>query len=325
MPVRKGNITAGICHVLLFLLVMFSMSGCAALMGKRVQPVEEVLETSLAKTRLSSPYTDDIGGVRADGYQLVTILTYHDVKDKPRSLMHVSPENFNRQMAYLKDNGYNVISLEHLYQFMNLERGLPEKSVIVTFDDGWRSVYTKAYPILKQYGFRATIFVYTDFLRGKGALTWDMMNEMSDNGMDIQVHSKTHEMKIPWKRKGETEQAYSRRLRNELVMPKEMVEKRIGKPVEFIAYPYGQYDVTLIEKAREYGYNGGLTVFGATVMNGKRARGRANPVFVHPFEINRVQVLSGTSIEKFARQLRTFKRVDIYDGRYDNLFDAQGQ
>ncbi len=317
-------------NLLLLCLFLLVLSGCASLKGKpdarpAIKPVEEVLATSLAKTRLSSPFTDDIGGVRADGYQIVTILTYHALRDKPSSLMHVRPGEFEKQMAYLKENGYSVIPLKQFYEFIRLERGLPEKSVIITFDDGWRSVYTKAYPVLKKYDFPATIFIYTDFLNAANwrALTWEMMNEMSSGGVDIQVHSKTHEMKIPWKKKGETEESYRRRLTDELQMPKELTEKKIGKPVHYIAYPYGQYNDTFLEYVEQSGYDGGLTVFGATVRNGVVVRQRGNPVFTDPYEVNRVQILSGSTIRKFAGKLKYFHREAIYDGRYDDLFDIE--
>ena len=291
-------------------------------MGKTEKPVEDVLETSIAKTRLSSPFTDDTGGIRADGYQLVTILTYHAIREKPRSLMHITPEDFEEQMAYLKENNFNVISIEKFFEFVDLKRGLPEKSVVITFDDGWRSVYTKAYPILRKYGLTATIFVYTDFLSSgnKSALTWEMMKEMREYGMNIQVHSKTHALKIPWKKQGETEKVFMQRIKKELADPKAIVEKNLGKTVNYIAYPYGQYNDFFIKSAKGYGYEGGLTVFGATAKEGIIVRKKGNPVFTDPFEVNRVQVLSGTKLNKFIKKLRTFKTEKIYDGQYDHLF-----
>ena len=315
--------------------LIISVTGCAALKigpapeptpGPEGKPVERILEKPLIMSRLSSPFTYDTGGIRADGYQLVTILTYHDIRETSRSQMQVTQQEFEEQMSYLHANGYRVISLESFYNFINLRQGVPDKSVVITFDDGWNSIYTAGYPILKKYGFPATIFIYTDFISpgNKMALTWDMMREMSAGGIDIQVHSRTHEQDMPWKREAETEQDYRKRLDSELLLPKNLVEQQIGKRIKYIAYPYGQFNDTFIETARKAGYEGGLTVFGATVDDGEVVRKRDNPVFNKPFKVNRVQILAGTPLEKFISKLKSFQPEIVYDGRYDDLLDLKG-
>jgi len=324
-----------ICKAAFLPLLIISFAGCAAVkvepapepaVKPEAKPEERIMEEPLEWSRLSSPYTYDTGGVRADGYQLVTILTYHDIRETSRSQMQVTSQEFEEQMSYLHNNGYSVISLDRFYSFLNLRQGIPDKSVVITFDDGWRAVYTTAYPILKKYGFPATIFIYTDFISpgNRMALTWDMMREMSIGGIDIQVHSRTHEMNIPWKREGETEQQYRSRLDNEILIPKDMVEQQIGKRIKYLAYPYGQFNDTLIQAARKAGYDGGLTVFGATIDDGEVVRKRDNPVFNKPFEVNRVQVLGGTPLERFISKLKSFEPEPVYDGRYDNLLDLKG-
>ncbi len=284
------------------------------------------MEGPLVWSRLSSPFTYDTGGIKADGYQLVTILTYHDIKAPSRSQMQVTPKEFEEQMSYLNANGYRVISLDDFFDFINLRQGVPDNSVVITFDDGWRSVYTTAYPILKKYGFPATIFIYTDFISpgNRTALTWDMMKELSAGGIDIQVHSRTHEQDMPRKREAETEQGYRKRLDNELLVPKNLAEQQVGKRIKYIAYPYGQFNDDFIQLARNAGYEGGLTVFGATVKDGEVVRKRDNPVFVKPFEVSRVQVLAGTSLRKFISKLKSFHPEPVYDGRYDDLLDLKG-
>lgn len=325
----------GTIKALILPILVLSITGCATVkveptpepeVRPEARPEERIMEEPMAWSRLSSPFTYDTGGVKADGYQLVTILTYHDIRETSRSQMQVTAQEFEEQMAYLHNNGYKVISLESFYNFINLRQGIPEKSVVITFDDGWRAVYTTAYPILKKYKFSATIFIYTDFISpgNKMALTWDMMREMSADGLDIQVHSRTHEPNIPWKREGETEQQYRSRLDSELLIPKNMAEQQLGKRIKYIAYPYGQYNDTLIEAARKAGYEGGLTVFGATVDNGEVVRKRDNPVFNKPFEVNRVQILAGTPLGRFISKLQSFQPEPVYDGRYDNLLDLKG-
>ncbi len=302
----------GFVKFFLVLTAILLTAGCALVQGKPESAAGQTSPSFL-------PY--DIGGVRPDGYQVVTILTYHDIREKPRSPMQITPKAFDEQMAYLKNSDFHVISLEDFFNFINLRHGLPEKSVVITFDDGWRSVYTKAYPILKKYGLPATVFIYTDFIsrHNRGALDWKILREMNENGIDVEAHSKTHKMGIPWKKRGETEEDFRKRLDQELLVPKNLIKQHLGKDVKYIAYPYGQFSRILIKAAESYGYEGGLTVVGATVQGGAIITKRGNPAFIDPFEINRVQILSGTSLEKFKRKLRSFKRKRVYDGRYDYL------
>src|SRR6185369_9796043 len=90
-------------------------------------------------------------------------------------------------------NGYKVLALKDLPAFLQGERALPAKTVVLTFDDGYESVYRHAFPVLRKHGFTATVFVYTDFVGAGDALTWSQIQEMHASGLvDIQAHSKTH-------------------------------------------------------------------------------------------------------------------------------------
>ena len=248
-------------------------------------------------SKIPPPYP--IGRVKADGYQLVPILCYHDFGKKSRGPIQLTAKEFQEQMEYLKKSGFKVITLESFFNFINMQEGLPEKSVVITIDDGWRFVYTIAYPILKRYGFPATLFIYTDFIsnHSPAALTWEMIKEMSENGIDIQAHSKSHQRDMPWKKENET-----------------------GKEVKYIAYTYGQFNEAFIQAAKMYGYKGGLTVAGAKVKKGIRVKQTVNHLFVDPFEVRRVQIIAKRGLKRFAKKLKIFRHEIIYDGRYDNVF-----
>jgi peptidoglycan/xylan/chitin deacetylase (PgdA/CDA1 family) len=123
---------------------------------------------------------------------------------------------FERQMQHLKDNNYRVISLADFLQFLNYNQKLPNRSVIITIDDGYLSTYDIAYPILKQFDYSAVIFVYTDFVGvGKSALSWDQTREMKDNGIEIGSHTLSHS-DLTKKLEGETNKAYLQRVKREL-------------------------------------------------------------------------------------------------------------
>lgn len=308
-------------RVLPFLVCLAVTAGCAHLLDTSVD--RSTASAEIAAEPLVEPERfDRMAGVNADGYEMVTILNYHDFREVSQSPLQITPNQFDEQMRYLKENGFNVISLENFYDFIDLKFKPPEKAVVITIDDGWRSTYTVAYPILRKYGFPATIFIYTDFIsvQSPGALTWDMLKEMMQNGVDVQAHSKTHQFKIPWKKEEETEEAYQKRIEKELAFPMEVIQKRLGNKVQYIAYPFGQFSEAFVQAARKIGYRGGLTVTGATVKEGAIIKKRGNPVFVDPFEVRRVQILGGTRLTEFAKKLKPYEEQKIYDGRYDYLF-----
>ena len=96
-------------------------------------------------------------------------------------------------MRYLKEQGYRVISLSEFHEFLSLRRQLPRRSVVITFDDGYKSFMQYAYPLLKQLGFTATLFVYTDYVgAGRNALNWDDLTKLDADGFQVEGHSKTH-------------------------------------------------------------------------------------------------------------------------------------
>ena len=157
----------------------------------------------------------------------VLVLNYHMVNRMFISLA-IEPEDFDWQMKYLVEHGYHTISPDELYD------------------------YTTAYPILKKYNLKATIFVVTGFLgKRKGYLTWDQLREMEKNGITVESHTVTH-APLP--------QLSDERIREELVESKRQAEKELGHPIEFIAYPTGVHDLHIADIAKEAGYKGGFTV-----------------------------------------------------------------
>src|SRR6185312_10355483 len=103
----------------------------------------------------------------------------------------------------------HVISLREFVEFTRLGRQLPQRSVVLTFDDGYRSFRQYAYPVLKELGFPGTLFVYTDYVgAGRNALSWQELRELAAEGFDVQAHSKTHgDLR---RQSGEAEDAYDR-------------------------------------------------------------------------------------------------------------------
>jgi peptidoglycan/xylan/chitin deacetylase (PgdA/CDA1 family) len=237
-------------------------------------------------------------GVEPRGYQLVPILCYHGMGPQARGRLLMSASAFEEQMRYLKREGYRVITLRQYLDFAALRRQLPRKTVVLTFDDGWKSFKEHAYPILKELGFPATLFIYTDFVGARIAMTWPELKELAQEGFDIQAHSKTHgDMR---RKPGEPDDEYNRRMQSELVQPLGLFQQRLGQVPTILAYPYGAHDEDVVKRTREAGYVAALDV-----------RRQGNPSFTPPLTIHRAQIYSEMSLEDFARNLTVFSEEAI--------------
>ena len=186
----------------------------------------------------------------AEGSKIL-VLNYHQIQNSPTSLS-IPPADFDEQMHYLYSHGYVSITPDELYSGLNGEIELPPKPVLITFDDGYADNYTNAFPILKYYGMRATIFVIPAFVGVySNYLTWDEMREMEDNGITIESHT-MHHYKL--------EELPDDEIRSELLNSKLKIEEELGHPVEFLAYPTGTYNLHIAGIAKEVGYKGAFTI-----------------------------------------------------------------
>ena len=231
-------------------------------------------------------------GVQPDRVQLVPILCYHRL-GSGSSKMVVSPANFEAQMAWLVRNDYRVVRLGDLAAFLAGAQALPQRAVVVTFDDGYESVHRHAFPVLKKYGLPATAFVYTDFLGGGDALTWSQLQEMQASGLvDVQSHSKSHRNLIE-RRPGETDDRYRANIDTEMRVPREMLERRLSPlKVRHLAYPFGDANDIVLESASRNGFE-----LAATVAPG------GNPFYAQPLLLRRTMIFGDMSLEVFKSKL----------------------
>lgn len=238
-------------------------------------------------------------GVEPTGYQLVPVLVYHNLGAQAKGRLVLAARSFEEQMRYLKQEGYRVVSLSELVEFTALRRQLPRKSVVLTFDDGYKAFRDLAYPVLKELGFTATLFVYTDYVgAGRNALSWQELRQLADEGFEIHAHSKTHGdlRRVP----GESEAQFARRMEVELEQPLGLFQRHLGRRSHLLAYPYGRQDDDVIKKMKEYGYVAAFTV-----------RRQGSPSFVHPLRIHRSQIYSEMTIEEFVKNLDVFHQEEL--------------
>jgi peptidoglycan/xylan/chitin deacetylase (PgdA/CDA1 family) len=189
-----------------------------------------------------------------------TVLCYHIVESPSDPRMEISRDTFRQQLQYLEMTGYNVIPLRHLHEFVTGKRAsIPKNAVVITIDDGWRSTYTEAWPELKKRGMPFTVFIYPKIIgQTANALTWKQIREMSDAGVDIQSHSLSHPY-LTKRRHRLTDEAYATWVHKELAESRRILEKETGRKVEFLAYPYGDYDDRVASHAKLAGYSAALT------------------------------------------------------------------
>ena len=173
------------------------------------------------------------------------ILLYHHIaKTESQNSYFVSPEIFDSQMEWLKNNGYHIISLDKLYRAAKEQDTLPDKPIVITFDDSLFDQYKNGFPILKKYGFPATFFVKLNNI-GKGGLTYKMLREMAEAGMTIGSHSINHN------NMAKMDPDISR---EELVGSKKILENNLGIEINFFSYPGGAYSEQTIVAVKEAGY-----------------------------------------------------------------------
>lgn len=219
----------------------------------------------------------------------VPILMYHYISEPPpgsdiyRVDLSVSPNSFRQQMAYLKDNGYTTIDFYELSTAIVAHTELPEKPILLTFDDGYLDNYEAAFPILQEFGFKGTFFVVTEFIDTgrEGYMTWEMIEEMSRSGQRIESHSKTHPDLAAKSRDG---------LIYEILGSQETLTAHIGYRPRYFCYPGGTYTEETIQVLRELDYWGAVTTENGTWHG-----------FNDRFEWRRVRMRNTTSIEEFAR------------------------
>lgn len=180
-----------------------------------------------------------------DPSKRITILMYHYVDTDPTNEMKVPKEKFREQMKYLKDSGFTVLSLDEIYSHYMEGKKIPDKCIAVTFDDGYMDNYTNAYPVLKEFGFKATIFMIGSKINTPRHLTSEQIKELDKNGISIEGHTVNHPRlsELPYYKQYE-----------ELSVSKNTLEEILGRKVKYIAYPYGDYDDDTILAAHELGY-----------------------------------------------------------------------
>ena len=199
----------------------------------------------------------------ADDGVRVSVLGYHEFSENQEpTAMRIPTGTFRKQMEAIADLGIPVIDMETFLKWKRGEEELPPRSILITIDDGWKSVYTDAFPVLKEHGFPFTLYLYKNYVDGGGrALTSEMIREMQKHGATIGSHSVSHPRPSMVKAEAAKDEAsFNTYLTKELGESKTFLEDLFGQEVTTYAYPGGYYDPAMFPIADELGYQCLFTV-----------------------------------------------------------------
>jgi len=175
--------------------------------------------------------------------QAAVVLQYHHVSDTTPGATSVTPERFREHMDYLAEWDFEVVPLETLVELLREGQALPDRTVAITFDDAYESVYDTAFPLLKKRGWPFTVFVNTaplDAHKG-GFVSWEQLREMAKAGASIANHSTEHNH-LQRLKPGESRKQWRERIRVEVMDAEQRIREQTGQSHRILAYPYGEYD-----------------------------------------------------------------------------------
>jgi len=223
----------------------------------------------------------------------VPVLMYHEIYSENKkdrkfqrySSCYITLDQFEEQMSYLSINNYKTLSSKALLRLVQKNKkyisDFLKKVVIITFDDGYIGNYTHAYPIMRKYNMNAIIFVIVNRIGTEGFMSWNQLQELRKNGIDVQSHTMSHRP---------LEMLSSDHVILELINSKGIIEKKLDTPVKFLSYPQGSYNAKIQKIAREVGFEGGFT----------SDIGYLNYP-IRPFRLNRIEIRQRFNISDFIK------------------------
>ncbi len=245
----------------------------------------------------------------------VPILMYHSISTQATSRFRqfaVPQGQFAEHMFYLYEHAYTPISVTRLVQALfsgnTASTALPERPIIITFDDGFADFYTGALPVLKQYGFTATLYIATAFVNGtsrwlqregeakRPMVSWDQVTEISAQGIECGAHSH-HHLQLDTLPQGVA--------REEIVQSKRILEDHLGLEISSFAYPFGYSSPMVRQLVRDAGFTSACAV--------KHALSSATS---DPFALARLMVHADTSVNVFATLLNSGRSASLLTTMY---------
>ena len=245
-------------------------------------PEEQAIEKKLQESAMLATAAPDPDIPKAPEFELnkssvVSILGYHDFRERGGSPMLMAAPKFREQMQAIKDSKIPVIPLSDVMAWKKGEKNIPEEAIVITMDDGWEGVHTYAYPVLRDFGFPFTIYLYKKYVNiGGRSMSWDQIKEMMQHGCEIGSHSVSHESLKKRPKGTKTDADFQQWILSELKDSREFLEQNLKIKCTSFAYPFGIFDEAVMETGLQIGYESLVTVNGQKVTwdtpNGKLGR-----------------------------------------------------
>ncbi|MDO8740585.1 MAG: polysaccharide deacetylase family protein [Candidatus Woesearchaeota archaeon] len=224
----------------------------------------------------------------------IPVLMYHEIAPVIKNKWTISPSMFREQINYLVKNKFQAITPDDIYEFLVNNKNLPEKPIMLTFDDGREGTKKYAAPLLEENNFNAVFYITSDWADGKNIpeseaysafMSWNDIQELSEKGFVIGCHGKTH---------NDLTKSDENSLNDEIKNSKNIIEEKINKKVEDFSYPYGLFNENVVKKVEESGYKTAVTI-----------RSTLNNKFLPPLELSRRWVTNDVFLGKFIKLLAT--------------------
>lgn len=203
---------------------------------------------------ITDPTVQEMSALKKDRNQNLSIpvFMYHSISTSRNNPLCVSSAQFEKQLRTLIEGGFTPITATELNTAYQMGTQLPRNPFVITFDDGYTDNYTRAFPILKKYNAKATIFVITSLIsQGKWYLTWDQLREMEESGLvDIESHTVNHY---------DLNTLSKTQVKKELLGSRTILEEKLHKPVEIFCYPAGKFNPQIVTMLKESGYKMSFT------------------------------------------------------------------
>ncbi|BCS95871.1 polysaccharide deacetylase [Desulfoluna limicola] len=189
------------------------------------------------------------------GTDSAVIFMYHRFGDSRYPSTNVRMDQFKAQLAYLEEGGFHVAPLGEVAAALKKGEALQEKTVVITMDDAYATVYDNAWPLLKEKGWPFTVFVATDAVdrNSREYMSWDQMREMKQHGVQFGNHTATHPYMVRMEA-GETEAQWRDRLTADVRKGQRRLEEELGETPLLFAYPYGEYNTQVADLVSGMGY-----------------------------------------------------------------------
>ena len=220
----------------------------------------------------------------------VPILMYHVIADPPRDApypeLYVSERDFAGQMRWLARHGYRAVTQRQVWNHWHRGGALPPKPVVISFDDGYRSVTEAAWPHLQRRSWPGVLNLTVKNLQVSGGLSQYKVRRLLADGWELASHTLTHP---------DLPSLDARALTHEVSRSRAVLRAKFGVPVDFFCYPAGRYDARVIRAVRRAGYLGATTT----------VDGLARPA--HPYELRRVRVSGSDGVSGLAEKLQSYR------------------